>query len=164
VASSENRAHSFYKCIKLESFDKGTQVKPLLLGSPLHKPYSFHLLTTMLPIVLVLGGTVALFYYITKAFYDIRNRYPADIPLVEPPPGTKYEDVVKAQYAKVWSSCYSVSTSLMRCIQDPDQIYILRTRTRDVFMLPPRYMKEFAWLREDRACKGSGLCCDLSHQ
>lgn len=47
----------------------------------------------------------------------------------------------------------SDTSNAMKWVQDPDQKYILRTRTRDVFLLPPRFMKEFAWLKEEKACK-----------
>ena len=119
---------------------------------------SFVTLTTMLSALLVLGGTIVLLGYIAKHFHDIQERYPSNIRIVEPPLGVNNEDIVKAQYAKVWPSYHSTPTCLMRCVQDPDQKYILRTRTRDVYILPPRFMKEFAWLKEERACKEPALC------
>ncbi|EAW08663.1 cytochrome P450 [Aspergillus clavatus NRRL 1] len=54
----------------------------------------------MFPTSLVFGATIVFLLYIAKRLYDAQERYPSHIPIIEPVPGTKNEDVIKAQYAK----------------------------------------------------------------
>lgn len=81
---------------------------------------------------------------------------PSHIPVVTGTETTDYHALIQSQYIKVsieQSPESGGSTDTMSSPQDKDQIYMLKTPFRQVFVLPPRYVGEYGWQPEHKVCR-----------